>query len=130
MKYFLSIAILTFSLSLWSHEGGHHEQEQTWKIGNQIISGEFLLLKDGIVYLQTEDGATKKIPLNEFTTQDQAQINHRYQTIEKLNTNNGKEVFHSHHFEQAIDLSLQPKGIYFLVIKTSKGEFKQKLILQ
>ena len=89
-----------------------------------------MLLKDGIVYLQTEDGATKKIPLNEFTTQDQAQINSRYQTIEKLNTNNGKEVFHSHHYEKAIDLSLQPKGIYFIVIKTSKGEFKQKLILQ
>ena len=54
MKYFLSIVILTFSLSLWSHEGGHHEKEQTWKIGNQEISGDFLLLKDGIVYLQTE----------------------------------------------------------------------------
>ena len=86
MKYFLSIVIVTFSLCLWSHEGGHHEKEQTWKIGDQIISGDFLLLKDGIVYLQTEDGATKKIPLNEFTTQDQAQINSRYQTIEKLNT--------------------------------------------
>jgi hypothetical protein len=56
------------------------------KIGNQEISGDFLLLKDGIVYLQTEDGATKKIRLNDFTTQDQAQINSRYQTIEKLNT--------------------------------------------
>jgi hypothetical protein len=42
----------------------------------------------------------------------------------------GKEVFHSHHYEKAIDLSLQPKGIYFIVIKTSKGEFKQKLMLQ
>jgi hypothetical protein len=42
----------------------------------------------------------------------------------------GKEVFHCHHYEKAIDLSLQPKGIYFIVIKTSKGEFKQKLILQ
>ena len=86
MKYFFSIVIVTFSLCLWSHEGGHHEKEQTWKIGDQIISGDFLLLKDGIVYLQTEDGATKKIRLNDFTTQDQAQINSRYQTIEKLNT--------------------------------------------
>jgi hypothetical protein len=42
----------------------------------------------------------------------------------------GKEVFHSHHYEKAIDVSLQPKGVYFVVIKTSKGEFKQKLILQ
>ena len=66
MKYFLSIAILTFSLSLWSHEGGHHEKEQTWKIGNEVISGDFLLLKDKIVYLQTEDGATKKIPLKKL----------------------------------------------------------------
>lgn len=41
MKYFLSIAILSFSLSLWSHEGGHHEKEQTWKIGNEVISGDF-----------------------------------------------------------------------------------------
>jgi hypothetical protein len=86
MKYFLSIVIVTFSLCLWSHEGEHNEKEQTWKIGDQIISGDFLLLKDGIVYLQTEDGATKKIRLNDFTTQDQAQINSRYQTIEKLNT--------------------------------------------
>ena len=91
MKYFLSIVILTFSLSLWSHEGGHHEKEQTWKIGNQDPKN----IKGISIY-----------------------------------SNNGKEVFHSHHFEQAIDLSLQPKGIYFLVIKTSKGEFKQKLILQ
>ena len=37
MKYFLSIVILTFSLSLWSHEGGHHEKEQTCKIGDQNI---------------------------------------------------------------------------------------------
>ena len=69
MKYFLSIAILTFSLSLWSHEGGHHEKVQTWKIGNEVISGDFLLLKNEIVYLQTEDGATKKIPLHDFSTQ-------------------------------------------------------------
>ena len=90
MKYFLSIVILTFSLCLWSHEGGHHEKEQTWKIGQ-------------------DPKEIKGISI--------------YSAF-------GKEVFHSHHFEQAIDLSLQPKGIYFIVIKTSKGEFKQKLILQ
>jgi len=86
MKFYLSVTLLFFCLTLWSHEGGHHEKETTWKIQNQVISGDFLLLKDEIVYLQTEDGTTKKIPLSDFSIQDQAQINHRYQTIEKLNS--------------------------------------------
>ena len=118
MKYFLSIVIVTFSLCLWSHEGGHHEKEQTWKIGDQIISGDFLLLKDEIVYLQSEDGATKKIPLNEFTTHDQAQINSRYQTIEKLNTEVPKKIDKQlpNNFNILIPLCILFLGLIFLSI--------------
>ena len=132
MKYFLSIAILAFSLSLWSHEGGHHEKEQTWKIGNQVISGDFLLLKDKIVYLQTEDGATKKIPLNDFSTQDQAQINHRYQTIEKLNTEVPKKIDkqETNNFVLLIPIAILILGLILLCVYFfRKRKIKQGIVI-
>ena len=132
MKYFLSIAILTFSISLWSHEGGHHEKVQTWKIGNEVISGDFLLLKNEIVYLQTEDGATKKIPLHDFSTQDQAQIKHRYQTIEKLNTEVPQKIDNQakNNFVLLIPIGILFLGLILLCVYLfRKRKIKQGIVI-
>lgn len=72
-----------------------------WQVNKgEKIKASFLMMKDGRVYLQTENSQTVNFPLSELSASDQEFVKEREQTIEKINEQ--RTVFHN---QQQADVS-------------------------
>lgn len=75
-KYLHLIVLLFFSLSAFSHPGGHGhnaKNDRTWHLADQSVAatGSFLMVKDGRIYIEQEDGFTS-FSAEELSAKDQA----------------------------------------------------------
>ncbi|MBI1286008.1 MAG: YHYH protein [Flavobacteriales bacterium] len=90
MKHLLTALFLFAATQLtMAHEGGHHHQNlQAWTIETQNTTekGSFLMLKEGRVYLETENGEVASYALSDFSEENQTIINRRYEAIQKINS--------------------------------------------
>ncbi len=82
------IALLCFVASVgFAHNSAEHTALKHWCIAkNQTtINASFMMLKDGVVYLENADNKTVKYPLADLSAADQAFVVAKYQEIDKLN---------------------------------------------
>ncbi|GAB5553162.1 MAG: hypothetical protein Sapg2KO_27530 [Saprospiraceae bacterium] len=88
MKKILLFALFTFlSQFLFAHNGGHegHANIREWNIEDQTIQGAFLMIKDGLVYIEIAEKGMNKYPLRQFSEKDQEFINQKQTIVHTLN---------------------------------------------
>lgn len=91
--------IVLASQSSYAHKGGHKHKEYTeWMVTTQStpITASYLMLKENIVYLETEKGAVVDFPLSVFTSEKQALIVEHNKNIERLNHANETSLSTQH----------------------------------
>jgi YHYH protein/SLA1 homology domain 1, SHD1 len=87
MKNTIIALLCCVSSMSFAHNSAEHDALKYWFIanGNTTVNASFMMLKDGIVYLEKADNQTVKYPLSDLSAADQAFVVEKYQTIDKLN---------------------------------------------
>lgn len=85
----LTLAILISSWA-FAHSGGHHHHDhegRDWHFpsGEVAATGHFLLVKEGIVFVEQHDGEVAKLKLGELEQEDQQFVQAKIEKIQKLN---------------------------------------------
>lgn len=86
-KFFFFSLFILLGHCLSAHIGGHenHTNIREWQIDNQTIKGAYLMLKDGLVYIETSEKGMNKYPLGQFSEKGQEFINQRQAIVYALN---------------------------------------------
>lgn len=140
MKYILKtvmvVALILYALqAAYAHKGGHHNEVKEWIISSQNtpIKASFLLLKENIVFLESEKGTIINYPLTLFSNKDQKRIIQRHkfiQAINELKTNKTmSSVQHSHEKTNTASNSFWLIGLiligFSIVLMVLKSKYKK-----
>ncbi len=88
MKHILTVIVFLMTSSAYCHDL-HYDQVtlHEWTVNTDTkIKASFLMFKNKEVYLQNENSQTVHFPLADFSQDDQQYINHRYNEIQRLNS--------------------------------------------
>jgi hypothetical protein len=95
MKNVLILLICLVANTLFAHQSSEHAPSKQWFIArdNKTIHASFMLMKNGVVYLENEQQNVVKYPISALTAADKSFVLDKVQKIEMLNN---QPLMHQH----------------------------------
>ena len=90
----LAIILVSTSLNLSAHEGGHGTPLKEWKFDSkaQSIKADFIKSENGTVWLMDSNHTIKAYLISDFSNEDQKYIKTRSELIQSLNSKQSTEL--------------------------------------
>ncbi len=90
----LAIILVSASLNISAHEGGHGTPLKEWKFDSktQSIKADFIKSENGHVWLMDSNHTIKAYLISDFSNEDQKYISTRSELIQSLNSKQSTEI--------------------------------------
>lgn len=86
MKKILPLLLVIHSFISFSHESHQHDvKREKWLVNGNNVNGNFLMFKDGKVFIEMENNVISTFQLEDFSTDNQELLNSKIKKINHLN---------------------------------------------